>query len=605
MRTEEFNRSKIFFQHLKGLSLLIILPLFLLGTLSIVLTQAYIKDEVNKNNLIILSQASQQMDLIISELETLSFSFSENANMVVAMKSVFNKNVLSYVEHRLFTTIKSYIDSTSHIKPYVQSVYIYYDNTNNRLITSGDMGLTRLDSYYDSAWYESYLNEKTTKGIRSEIRDLKRYSSAKAESVLTISQNLFTMSPDVADGVMVLNIKPDYIEELQDNTVSYADQGLIVINERGEAVISYELSPEISNQDIAEFMNNEQNFFSYSTSENEYTVTKYVSGQYGWTYLSVIPNQSLYEVPIQLLRISIALFGVCLIIGLMLALYMTRNNYLNFLKLVKLLESAEAGELLPTSLTNVKDEHSFLIRSMVKTFIEQNYLKMQLSERKYKIKVLELLALQAQINPHFLYNTLHTISWKSISLTKKPNEVSEMIDNLSTILKYSISNSNETAPLEEEIYYTQCYLNIQQIRYRNKFNVRWTCDEALLNIRVIKLLLQPLIENCIYHGIKENEAFGTISIKIVKDHAFLKIWVVDNGRGMKPDTLEAIRKKLKHGEDSPTQDHIGLYNVHKRLVLMYGDEHYGIRIKSQYTKGTAIYIRIPIPITQKRLPSPE
>ncbi|MFC3343976.1 sensor histidine kinase [Paenibacillus abyssi] len=581
---------------------MIILPLLLLGTLSIIVTQAYIKDEVNKNNLTILKQASQQMDLIISELETLSFSFSKNSNMIVALKNVFNKKELTYVDHKLFTTIKSYIDSTSHIKPYVHSLYIYYDNSNNRLISSGDMGLTSLDAYYDYAWYEGYLKEKSAKGVRSELRELQRYPSSRPESILTIYNNLFTINPAEADGIIVLNIKPDYIKDLKDSTVSYPDQGLIIVNESHEPVISYKLASEINKQDISSFLNNDQNFFSYTKSENKYTVSKYVSSQYGWTYISVIPNQSLYAVPFRLLHISVTLIVVCLIMGLLLALYMTRNNYLNFLKLVKILESAQSGQLLPTDLTKVKDEHSYLIRSMIKTFLEQNYLKMQLSERKYKIKVMELLALQSQINPHFLYNTLHTISWKAIALTKKPNEVSEMIDNLSIILKYAISNSSETVPLEEELYYTQCYLNIQLVRYHNKFKVNWRCDEDILHIHVMKLLLQPLIENSIYHGIKEKEVFGTISIKIVKDHSFLKIWLVDDGLGMKPETLKAIREKLKHGEDSLTNEHIGLYNVHKRLVLMYGDEHYGIRIKSKYNKGTAIYMRIPIPVTTMLLP---
>jgi two-component system sensor histidine kinase YesM len=140
-----------------------------------------------------------------------------------------------------------------------------------------------------------------------------------------------------------------------------------------------------------------------------------------------------------------------------------------------------------------------------------------------------------------VYNTLHTISWKSIALTKAPNEVSEMIENLSTILKYTLSNSNGTVLLEEEIYYTMCYLHIQSVRYRNKFTVNWTYDDKLANVRIMKLVLQPLIENSIYHGIKEKEGSGTISIKIVQDHFYLKIWLVDDGLGIVPEKLQEIR----------------------------------------------------------------
>ena len=219
---------------------------------------------------------------------------------------------------------------------------------------------------------------------------------------------------------------------------------------------------------------------------------------------------------------------------------------------------------------------------------------MQLSERKYRMKVLELLALQSQINPHFLYNTLHTISWKSIAITKKPNEISGMIDNLSTILKYVLSNSNEMVTLDEEIYYTMCYVNIQSVRYRNRFRVKWTYDDDnLAEIMIMKLIFQPLIENSIYHGIKEKEGEGVISVRLVRDGSFLKIWLIDNGLGMTRERLDEIREMLKPEKDTIKSDHIGLYNVNKRLLLTYGDS-YRIRIKSAYGRGTAIFIKFPL-----------
>jgi two-component system sensor histidine kinase YesM len=592
--TEGFNRNRILLHHLKRLSILLLLPLVLLGFLSIIVTQSYIKDEVNKNNMITLRQISQQIDLILNEFETLSLNFSGNPNLIVPLKKVFYNSSFTYDDYKLFTVIKSYFESNSHVKPYVQSIYIYYDNVQDRLISSVDTGITNLAVYHDRAWYESYLRNKSVREVWSELRSVQRYSNDRTDLVLTVYKNLFTSNSSIADGVIVLNIKPGFIEELQNNAIFYPNQGLIVVNEKNEPVLSYNFGLDIGGETIDLFLQNANNYFSYTTNEKKYTVSKFYSEQYGWTYLSIIPNNTLYEVPTRLLYICLVLFVVCLFVGLLLAIYMTRINYLNFIKLVRILDSAKSGEHVPT-LIKIKDEHSYLIRRMITTFIEQNYLKMQLSERKYKMKVAELLALQSQINPHFLYNTLHTISWKAIALTNRPNEVSEMIENLSSILKYAISNSNETVTLEEEIFYTQCYINIQSIRYRNKFKAKWNCDEGILDVRIMKLLLQPLIENSIYHGIKEKDSQGIISIKIIKDRNHLKIWLVDDGVGIEPRKLTEIRRTLRNESDIVHNEHIGLFNVNKRLILTYG-ESYGIRIKTIYRKGTAIYLKVPIDI---------
>lgn len=593
MKTEGYNRKKILLQNLKNLLVIILLPLLILGSFSIFITQRYIKDEVNKNNEILLKQASEKIDLIITELDTLSLNFSVNPNAIVPLKRIFNQPTLSYEDANVLSLIKSYIESSTHVKPYYHSISIYYKNDKSRLISSIGAGLTDLHNNYDVTWYDSYVKNQSYRHVWSEVRYLQRDTFDRNEEVLTIYKNLFTSGLEDSDGVILLNIKTDYMEQLLNSAVNYPEQGLVVVNEKGVPIVAYNIPSSIQREDIANFVHDNRDFFTYTTSKNDYTISKYGTEKYGWKYLSITPNHVLYEMPRKLLEISIALLIASLVLGIFLALYETRYNFMSFLKIIKILDSAKEGQVIPSAISRVRDEHGFIIQSIIKAFIEQNYLKVQLSERKYRMKVMELLALQAQINPHFLYNTLHTISWKSIALTKKPNEVSAMIENLSTILKYSLSNAGQTVSLEEEIYYTKCYLDIQSVRYRHKFKVHWKYEDNLKELRMIKLLLQPLIENSIYHGIKEKEGQGAIYIHIVRDDHDLKIWLMDNGMGIPPERLKEIRTMLKDQEEIAKHEHIGLFNVNKRLILTYGDD-FGLGIKSVYRKGTAIYIRIPM-----------
>ncbi|MDK2800407.1 MAG: two-component system, sensor histidine kinase YesM [Clostridiales bacterium] len=217
---------------------------------------------------------------------------------------------------------------------------------------------------------------------------------------------------------------------------------------------------------------------------------------------------------------------------------------------------------------------------------------MQLSERKYKLQTMELLALQSQMNPHFLFNTLQTIYWKVCSFTGKSNEVNRMIENLSDILRYSLETGEMNVTLEEEIKNTISYIEIQKIRYKDKFDVIWEYDDDIKQLKVVKLLLQPLVENSIYHGIKEKEGKSYIKIKINHSNHWIKIVVIDNGLGITPEKLIKLQEKLNQDQDY--SEHIGLFNTNKRLMLTYYGNQFRIKIRSKMGWGTAVYIYIPI-----------
>ena len=183
--------------------------------------------------------------------------------------------------------------------------------------------------------------------------------------------------------------------------------------------------------------------------------------------------------------------------------------------MIEIINSAKNGKIV-SSVSSSNDEYNYIITGLVDSFIKNDYLQVQLSEKAYHTKVLELTMLQSQINPHFLSNTLETIYLRSIALTNSPNVVCNLIENLSDILRYALSDPTSTVLFSNELNYTKCYLNIQMFRYKEKLQVSWDYDPALDKYSVMKLLFQPFIENAIYHGIKkkkvmENCAFAAIS----------------------------------------------------------------------------------------------
>lgn len=206
----------------------------------------------------------------------------------------------------------------------------------------------------------------------------------------------------------------------------------------------------------------------------------------------------------------------------------------------------------------------------------------------------ELDALQSQINPHFLYNTLDSVVWMIES--EKYKDAISMITALASLFRISLSKGNNIIPIRDEIKHAQNYLNIQKVRYKNKFSVNMDIDPAIENCSTIKLIIQPLLENAIYYGVMDED--GEISLKGYEKDGDIFIEVRDNGMGIPEETLKTLLtdKTKTHGKGSG----IGLWNVNQRISL-YFKGNYGLSIESELDEGTAVTIHLPkIPYDEYR-----
>ncbi|WP_172645109.1 sensor histidine kinase [Clostridium tetani] len=200
----------------------------------------------------------------------------------------------------------------------------------------------------------------------------------------------------------------------------------------------------------------------------------------------------------------------------------------------------------------------------------------------------ELRVLQSQINPHFLYNTLDTIQWKALEYNAF--EVADMINSLSGFFRISLSDGKEFITICDEVEHVSNYLEIQKIRYKDKISYSIDVDNSVDQYLIPKLIVQPLVENSIYHGLKLQKCKGIINVSITSKDGFLIIEVIDNGLGINSEKLIVLRKNLA---ESIETDHYGLYNINERLKLAFG-ERYSIEIKSEFKIGTQVLLRIPL-----------
>lgn len=584
-------RKKFFFQNVLLFLIPLLIPTIVLGSLSIISTNRYTDGEINKNNTLTFHQMERNMELIFNEIDALGVSFG-NSEVLTRLEEIFRTQKVTLENKRLIQAIQNYIDAPANSRPYIESIYVYVNNHYNQFLASGT-GLTNFSQFHDVSWIDSFrAQEDKLARIKIEERQIRHYSFESPIEVTTIYKPLYSTLMNQAYGVIVLNIYSDYIDKQLQTFATYAGQYLLVLDEHGQIRFHNQPLKEFTAADLAHVEPGSGSFV-LKKDGTSYIGSQLLSTQYeGWRYISLVPEHSLNHISYRLSKYTIYVVLTSFLLGLLVTLFLTNRSLQHIRKMISIIKSAERGlPLPPIQQQHHQNEYNFIIQTMIKNFIEQNYLHIQLSEKKYKLQATELLALQSQMNPHFLFNTLETINWKVIRLTGRPNEANHMLEHLSDLLRYSLDTPGRIVPIRKEVNYTKSYIEIQKYRYEDKFDVIWDYDEEEVEVYgVVKLVLQPLVENSLYHGIKEKAGRGLIKIKIDKHPSFIRISVIDNGVGMSKKQLYEVRDRMN--QDTDAADHVGLANTNKRIKLSYQSDE-SLRILSKPGFGTVVSLRIP------------
>lgn len=534
------------------------------------------------------------MDQVLYECEELNYSYSNSIYLNILLKRILQSDEKDYEISSAMSILQSVMFSQS-IQPHIHSIYIYYNNPFGRFLTSSEQSYSYLDSYYDKEWFA--LCQLKTREYRpwSKLRELKRYAFEKKPTrVLSIFIPIKSSSSAGTLDYAVINLDASYMESIIENTLPSSGEGQMfaIANENGEIVLH---SPGLilTGDETAGQFRTEDELAGLSIAGTRFIVNSFRSQHNDWTYYIYTPQNVFYQIPILMLTLILLFVLLMIAVEIPLLARFTKRSQSTLENIIDILDAAEHNRTL-TRESLRKDSYEYIIQSILNKFIENNLFQTQLSERRYHMQVLELLALQSQINPHFLFNTLHFINWNVISLTGGPNPASEMIENLSTLLNYTLRDPLMEVTLAEEIQCAMCYIEILKARFPENFNIRWHFNEPLPEIKVPKLLFQPLIENCITHGAGSSHKGITIDIRIEELPGCTGITLTDDGLGIPPSRLEEIRRQLS--DDSADTRHVGLFNLNKRLKLFYGGGS-SLTVNSKPSEGTTVRIELPAAIS--------
>ncbi len=319
----------------------------------------------------------------------------------------------------------------------------------------------------------------------------------------------------------------------------------------------------------------------------------------GWKLVGVIPTSGF-----RLGTVSTEFFTVLVLLMTILALLLINRLVTNritspILRLNRSIQNMEGGRVDPENVyIGGPAEVENLGRSLQGSFRQVNELMDDVVREQEERRRTELDALQSQINPHFLYNTLDSIVWMIEG--ERNSDAVFMVTQLASLLRVSLSKGRTVIRVRDELIHARNYMNIQKVRYKDTFEVKWDIQEGILENCTVKLILQPILENAIYYGVNAMGDEGEIIVRGRKAGNDILLTVKDNGLGMPQEKVERLLSDEEHEErEYKHGSGVGLINVHKRITLRFGPQ-YGLTIESEPDEGTAVTIRIPaIPYTEK------
>lgn len=369
----------------------------------------------------------------------------------------------------------------------------------------------------------------------------------------------------------------------------------VTIGEKGYAYIAGRDGEVLYHPRQGEFTPEEKTLFetvfskgdgTYVTGDQQYTVGYRTISNTGWKVVGVsYLEDTIIPALTQIERFTLYILLVMSIIILVISLLVSKYISQPITRMVETIQKTEKGNMDNKIVETRFNEVRQLSQSYNHLLDRVNSLMKQVKEEQAELRKSEMNVLQSQINPHFLYNTLDSILWMSERGENK--ETSNMVAALGKLLRISLSKGENLISLQKELAHAESYLTIQKIRYKNQFTYSIEADENLLNYLTVKIVIQPFLENALYHGIERMVDEGHISIRLMDRGECIRVEIEDDGTGIAPAELEHIQQLKKSKETG-----IGIRNVHQRIQVYFGGE-YGVDIQSELDEGTLVSIEFP------------
>lgn len=530
----------------------------------------------------IIQQMNQNIDSYIDYMENIAYLISSNEDV---QDYLFDEKIDNEGRYRILNQLQTILDSRSDIR----NVGIISKN-GRMLINDGSKSVNQDLDLNTQEWYATALEKPNGPILTSS--HVQHIISGERPWVITLSRGIRDRSGSgEKEGVFFIDLNYSAISELCDQSTVGTKGYAFILDAKGNIVYhpqQQQLYNELQTENISLIMDTDEDTVLTGTGNDGklYSISR--SEKTGWTVVDCTNVKELLSKSRQAQSVYVLTAIILVIVALLFSRFMARSITLPIQKLRDSMKKVQEGDF---SVSDVVVDSKNEIGSLTKSFDVMTHrihelMEQNVHEQEEKRKS-ELKALQSQINPHFLYNTLDSIIWMAEG--KKNEEVVLMTASLARLLRQSISNEDEVVPIANEVEYVRGYLTIQKMRYKDKLEFQIEVDSSILYIPLIKLVLQPIIENAIYHGLKYKESKGLLIVKGFMKDGNAVLQVIDDGVGMDEETLAHIYDKHKVNYHS---NGVGVYNVQKRLKLYYGED-YGITYTSELGKGTTATITIP------------
>ena len=530
----------------------------------------------------IIQQMNQNIDSYIDYMENIAYLISSNEDV---QDYLFDEKIDNEGRYRILNQLQTILDSRSDIR----NVGIISKN-GRMLINDGSKSVNQDLDLNTQEWYATALEKPNGPILTSS--HVQHIISGERPWVITLSRGIRDRSGSgEKEGVFFIDLNYSAISGLCDQSTVGTKGYAFILDAKGNIVYhpqQQQLYNELQTENISLIMDTDEDTVLTGTGNDGklYSISR--SEKTGWTVVDCTNVKELLSKSRQAQSVYVLTAIILVIVALLFSRFMARSITLPIQKLRDSMKKVQEGDF---SVSDVVVDSKNEIGSLTKSFDVMTHrihelMEQNVHEQEEKRKS-ELKALQSQINPHFLYNTLDSIIWMAEG--KKNEEVVLMTASLARLLRQSISNEDEVVPIANEVESARGYLTIQKMRYKDKLEFQIDVDSSILYIPLIKLVLQPIIENAIYHGLKYKESKGLLIVKGFMKDGNAVLQVIDDGVGMDEETLAHIYDKHKVNYHS---NGVGVYNVQKRLKLYYGED-YGITYTSELGKGTTATITIP------------
>lgn len=540
----------------------------------------------------ILKMVEYRMKDYVRNLNLISQALIPDNNLLNIIKNSGESDSLQQYEESY--VVESHLKKTVFSRDEVQSLALI--TPTNYFVADKDSRVANIKQLVP-AGSENYIKMLTEARQKSGMPIFYLELDNGRAKNLYIARMAYSINNYEEIGLYVMLLRMEFLDSVLKDLVNEDTQNIMILSASNQIVVERD---DANSNDIAQKMASISGTKGWFYDASGKSIISYLimDEKPNWKIISVVSLKSLYR-DIDLLRQRIVLSSMAIVLVLStISLLVTSDLTRPFKKLITGMEKVRKGDRNVQIALNRKDEIGYLGEAFNRMVKEMNTLSNWVYQEQLTRKEAEIKALQAQINPHFLFNTLESINW--MALLNNVPEISEMVTSLSALMEASIGRDDKLITFQEELHYIDSYSLILKKRFGERLELIKQIDSLVMEVNIPRLLIQPLVENAIIHGIERVQSKGVIILTANQSEGNLTISVEDNGEGIEEEELKLINESLRMDNEAYFKrlsakkgKSIGLDNVNRRIKLFYGNE-YGLLIESKKSVYTKVIVTIPM-----------